>query len=475
MKVNSGVDPSAENQIFSADKAGFGNQLWADDGVIAETQGLWFYTDDNDPRYNDCLQITDGGIRLANTPTPNSPDDPNNKTQRKGWWNYKMVVPSVPADAAVYLRMKRDETVPADAKSHSNIDNADVYFLASRFNFGVASAAEKTNLPITADRKNQADYSCFKVPGTTDEWIVAIKNTTGKEDHLTFTLNGWILEKVAVSTDFKKVNVKGWTTESRDHVIDPELTAYMTGEEFETCLVTGVDYAAKTVKLTRMGNTQVMSKLQDGNKGANIIHNKKDGVVEILKYGNNNSGFHLFVPDMHDYDKANNANGAKTITDNTSMLVARVSPTSSTDMIPASNANGDYTNYALTYKYYKLDADGKKTGNVIEGDEAFYRIATGGATSSGNQGYLPLLTEYVDPHSSSYGTNPTNTTNNAKFSIIFEDEFEIEEGIATAIEEVQGNDTTTETDGYYTLSGTKVNRPTQSGLYIRNGKKVYVK
>ena len=415
----------------------YGNQFWRDGEIVPESQGLWFHTLDQSSQYGS-LRVYDDGMSVAGSHS----------------WRYNMVVPNVPKDAAVYMRIKKARELDCEAS----------YKFA-----GSDASSDLTLLPTEKD----------------DEWIVAIKNDGETKRHLTLSLAGYQMKKLSVSKDPKKLNIRGWATESRDHVIDPELTAYLTGKDIETCVVSSVDYANQTITLQRVysrpnttsgENTTtpgfVMRKLANNGTGASILHNKAaqsltatDGEIKIL-----DNGFHLFVPDMHDYDKANDANGAKTITDNTSMLVARVTPTSSNDKILASN--GDYTNYALTYKYYKLDAGGNMTGSVMEGDEAFYRIATGGATSSGNQGYLPLLTSSVNPYSSTYGTNPNN---NATFTIIFEDEFEVEEGIATAIEEVQGSDMTIETDGYYTLSGTKVNRPTQSGLYIKNGKKIYVK
>lgn len=499
MKVNTGYDPITNNLIFSPHKIGFGNQLWAGDGVIPETRGLWFYSEDDSKTgytseyssslYNDCLQITSDGIRFANTP-----DDAG---KRVAWWNYKMVVPDVPADGAVYLRMKRDNTV----KDADNTNGTP--FLATKFHFGTTTDAnQKTSLSTSGDDvfdatgNSNSKYSFYKVPGTDDEYIVAVLNT-GDENHLTFTLNGWIVEKVAVSTDSKTVNEKGWASESRDHVIDPELTAYMTGYDLETCIVTDVDYDKKTVTLTRVhsnpssntstGNTTtningqyVMRALSDGAKGASIIHNKADNKVEILDIGtaeNPKKGFHLFVPDMHDYT-AGATDNQKSLTyedgqgGKNNLFVAQVSA----GTILASS--GDYTNYALSYKYYKLNPDGTKTGSQQVGDEAFYRIAnnntTHGANSSGNQGYLPLLTSKMNPY---YVENTGGNNNPAKFTIIFEDEFEnITPGITTTIDDIESSGRVVTSEGFYNLNGQKMNGiPTQKGMYIVNGKKVLVK
>ncbi len=482
MKVNSGVDPSAENQIFSADKAGFGNQLWADDGVIAEMRGLWFYTDDNDPRYNDCLQITKDGLRLANTPTPGATDDPSDNTQRKAWWNYKMVVPSVPAGAAVYLRMKRDDTVPANATSHLNIDNADVYFLASRFNFGVASAAEKTNLPITADRKNQADYSCFKVPGTTDEWIVAIKNTTSKEDHLTFTLNGWILEKVAVSLDPKQIGKTGYATESRGRRIDHSLTSYLTGETIKAYTAhfatkegsSDKDYS--TAVLTRFDNTSkpnMSEATAKQNLGCILYH--QEGVAD----GNNTNrtvgvldgGFHLFVPDMHD-NLGDNGRDVS-VTDNVLLAFQpTVGAINFGDKSDEDNylgpTDGSNSNLVLSAKKYKYGTDGSQ---VEEGYDVFFvRVDPDG--NGGDGAFLNKCSAYLQI--------PTNKmkelvrSNNSKVNIVFDEDFLGNEGVATGVATF-AQDEAASSQVYYTLSGVPVSKPTKGGMYIKNGKKVLVK
>ena len=487
MKVNTGWDPITNNLIFSPHKIGFGNQLWAGGNVIPETRGLWFYSEDDSETgytseysstlYNDCLQITSDGIRFANVP--------DQAGKRVAWWNYKMVVPDVPADGAVYLRMKRDISVPDDAKTFSTIDNADVPFVATRFKF--ASQSAKTEVFTTTEVKGNGDYAFYKVPNTTtNEWILAVKNTTGNVEHLTFTLNGWIVKKVAVSTDAKTVNRLGWATESRARVIDPALTSEMTGYPFETYIVTDANYANKTVTLQpvkvikQAGDTEkakVMPAVEvneDGTiiestlKNAYIIRNTKldderivnnipePGRVQIL-----NNGFHLFVPDMHDYvanrtDNIENQKEENVMTNN--MLVSLLTA----GTVVNKQGSGNIYNYALTSQKNKVGDDTQTYLDEI----GFYRIKDG-TKSSGNQGYLP-----VDC------TVPTGTTDGggAKMSIIFDSFDDPAETVETAIEvpfeKVFGGSDAV----YYNLNGQKLSgKPTQGGLYIVNGKKVMVK
>ena len=440
------TNPKEKDNIFQTDTDPDsdyeGNQVWANKQVVPETKGLWFLTNNN---FNhSSWYISDEGM------------DFDEKA-------HKIVVPNVPADAAVYLRMEK-------------IKNDKIF-----------SWQWNSDCEVYGDEPQQV--------GSTSDYIFAIKNN-GSKRNLVLSIKGYRLLKLAVSTDPKTVNEKGWASESRDHVIDPELTAYMTGYDLETCIVTDVDYDKKTVTLTRVhsnpssntstGNTTtningqyVMRALSDGAKGASIIHNKDNNKVEILSIGtttNPKKGFHLFVPDMHDYTEGA-SNNQKSLThenseNNKNLFVAQVTP----GTILASS--GDYTNYALSYKYYKLNPDGTKTGSQQIGDEAFYRIAynttTQGASSSGNQGYLPLLTSKMNPY---YVENTGGNNNPAKFTIIFEDEFEnITPGITTTIDDIESSGRVVTSEGFYNLNGQKMNGiPTQKGMYIVNGKKVLVK
>ena len=66
-----------------------------------------------------------------------------------------------------------------------------------------------------------------------------------------------------------------------------------------------------------------------------------------------------------------------------------------------------------------------------------------------------------------------NNSSNAKAMNVGGMLFEINDNAATGINNVNVN--TTNNDVYYTLSGTKINKPTQTGIYIHNGKKIIIK
>lgn len=102
--------------------------------------------------------------------------------------------------------------------------------------------------------------------------------------------------------------------------------------------------------------------------------------------------------------------------------------------------DGDYTNYILAKK---------------ESETGFFAVKDGSMLGAG-KAYLPLPTALL-PGSSS-----------AKVRFVFED------GTATGVEAIAEH-ATVKTDGiYYNLQGQRVERP-QHGLYIVNGKKVWMK
>lgn len=458
-----------QNMLFENCKGINGNQLWANNNVIPETRGLWWYMDNNDPAYNASMQITEDGLRVANT--KRQLDEGATTSTTMGWWNYKMVVPSVPKDHVVYLRMERDLSVQQGDYSQKPNENP-VYFFMTKFNFGTAAKTNLTtddgNVPQYSPVINSGDYSFYNVKDAdgqeTNDWIVAVKNTTGAASNLTFTLNGWILKKMSISEDWKSLDSNGWATESRKHVVDPSLTAFLTGYDIETCFVKEIQYNENKphlggqIKLVRANfedssSGDIVRASKTGDMGGCILHNTAEEPVKIL-----NDGFHLFVPDMHDYLNegsgdytSNDIEGVKTIT-GTNLLKAQVDAGD----IPATE--GDYTNYILSNRRYKSN---EGDGTLEEYIEAFYRVSTKKAAhSNGNNAYLQLLTSKVTNQSSANG-----------YKLVFEFEND-----ADGISEVTDTNVDSNANNIYSIDGKKLEgMPTSSGLYIINGKKVVIK
>ena len=421
LRLNSQEEPTAMDNIFETAKNAGGNQIWAKGVVVPETQGLWFYTENNDSEDAGILNVSDDGMQIVNG---------------ENSCPY-LVVPNVPANAAVYLRMTTTAESPV-----------------VKYMFGQQDALStiSTSTESTTEKFYQADG--------TDDYIVAFLNPNKNKSNLTLSLNGFQLKRLAVSKDFKSLDSNGWATESREHVVDPDLTWYMTGELIETIFVKSVIYGTSgrnggDVELARVTypgeeGSQLLCALEDGDEGACILHNKAGNPVSIL-----NSGFHLFVPDMHDYlnteeDFTGNNDGGKKalITEDYGILKAQVNA----GTIPATE-NGA-TNYILSNKIYVNDQGETATESV----EAFYRVKSTGAKSKGHNGYLPMETDKV-----------TNQSAN-----VFDLVFDIDKD-ADGINEVNAIEDAT-MNGVYTIDGQKLEgMPTNSGLYIVNGKKLIIK
>ena len=398
-----------QDNIFETAKEIGGNQVWANGTIIPEMQGILFYTENNNQNNGEWTLIAPTGS------TPGGLDFTGSSSLFK-----KIVVPNVPADAAVYLRLTKIADEPV-----------------FKYMFGEGTLADITN----------SETAKFYQVGTGNDYIVAMLNTNDSKSNLTFALNGYRIQKLAVSEDFKKLDINGWASESRARVIDPELTSFLTGENIETLFVTDVAYGdpgkSGTLTLANPIATQVLMANTDGETGACLLHNagEQKGPVEIL-----NGGFHLFVPDMHDYTANSEKNLKTPTTKAVSLLKAQVTEGD------VSGENGSYTNYVLTSSYY----ENGKTKKTLD-DDAFYRVS-GSVHSKGNQAYLPLLTANVKIPGSSNST------------IFFFEGYQPVDGISEV-----STDAATTIDAY-TIGGQKLQSlPKTSGLYIINGKKVVIK
>lgn len=358
--IPAGYGLQINNEPYGGGCMWAGGQLYAGDQPFDETYFLSIKVPeslDNDGKlqpdinknYNGGVRICDEGLCLTGG-------------------NWTITLPQVSTDAAVYIRAHQVGT--------------------------------KAIYAAVGDVKNNASftYEGTATDGTKDK-IYAIKGT-GEDMKLMF--NNLIIKKIAVSTDPKTVNAKGWATESRARVIDPTLTSYMTGKDMRTYIVTGYNFPEKQVTLMRVDDDDddedfegyLIPIASNGDDKACIIRNFGGEKVKIL-----NDGFHLFIPDMHDSEKKKWNEEKKIVneveTDEqafNNLLVSQLSPTNGTN-IPYMSSDGVYTNYAFSCTYYDIKPETAEITNNTPhtGDQAFYRIAYGGATSNGNQAYLPIL------------------------------------------------------------------------------------
>lgn len=378
-----------------------GSQLFAGDSFIAEAAGLGLIANGSETKRNGRLRITEDGLFLYE--------------QQNNYWRVR--IPEVPSTSAVYVRAKE---IPGRS------DNVKV------------TVGDASTIPTYAKKIGE------------DEWVYAMKGT-GQD--MTFFFSNVIVEKIAVSEDAKKVNSKGWTSESRSRNIDASLTAYMTGKDIKTYLVSNPDYKNRTLTLTDVG-ADASNYVLPANTGC-VMYNATDNAAADILDG----GFHLFVPDMHDTEKVYN------VTETNNLLTPNVSSEISLGM-----RNGSNVNYVLAYKYQQLKEDGTPYGDVMEGPEMFYRVSKSGIKLRANSAYLQLPEGKVHPDNTSMSAG-------AKFTFIFADELE-NDSQATGIEDIPARSTSAENGQpvWYNLNGQKLNgKPQQRGLYIVNGKKVLFK
>jgi hypothetical protein len=368
-------------------------------------------------------------------------------------WSYKVVVPNVPADAAVYLRM-------TSTKMTNDVNNA---YFAHAF-------------------KGEGDcevYGPVLVDGTKGTYVFAIKNN-GAKRHLTLSFGGYQLAKLAVSTDPKAIGKTGYATESRARDIDHELTAYLTGKPIKAYTASLSSDNTKVV-LSQFGATEtstngkILPASEDGDMGGCILYHdggtpNNDGTtnrtVSIL-----GGGFHEFVPDMHD-----KGNAMVSTTTNIMKAFMPITGELSTDPFYVGAIDGDKTNLVLSAKKYSYGTNG--AGITDTGYDVFFvRVdpdgnGGNGATLKQNSAYIQIPTEVMKPLSGGGTSNP------AKLSIVFADDFFIPSpGIATDIDNASSNENVNGNDAeWYNINGQKLNgKPTSGGLYIVNGKKVLVK
>ena len=424
----------------------YGGQLYGGEKMFDETRGLGFTPYNVSHRRNGKMQILEDGLVLAD----NASTSDNNM-----YW--KMTIPEVPANAAIYVRGK---SLSGTGYAYENY-----------------AVGTKTVNGKVVDDLQAFTFKKTKVEDD-DDVVYAFVNTGGTRD-VNLCFNMIKIEKIAVSLDPKKIGKTGFATESRERIIDHNLTEYFTGIPVKA-YQGSYDNDSKPTKLILspvrfMPATIALDESDAPGKGCILYNtaaaNSNESIgktVSVL-----NGGFHLFVPDMHDID--GELEGYSTMACNTSTnKIKACVPTFGVDQGegafgPLTGSVGSGENeeirYILTAKPYSTAGQGS---SGIEEDSrvvGFYQIdPINGAKMHGNASYLQMP-KSIAPSSSG-----------AKMSIVFFDEWEPEEvnGITTSVESIETGRQAQE--GWYNLNGQKLNGvPTESGLYIVNGKKVMVK
>lgn len=321
--------------------------------------------------------------------------------------------------------------------------------------------------------------------GSGSETYIGYVPVSASDGGVTLYLNDIIIEKIGYSVEKKNLNIIGWASESRNYYIDHSLDAYFNGKTVDAYMVTSANQeqiiwsggtqqnVITSVSLTKIDKPMEFS-AADGDPSAA----KKTGCIIYCSDWDpdTDTGINLFVPDIHDYlldSKINqsfigntstydynnygNADQDKIIDVQTAgnMMVAKLYKGN----VPKSTINDTYTNYVMAYKY----TDGDGVSHPTANEEPVERIVrSNNASLKANSAYIQFLTANV---------KPSWWTGDNTIAIVFDNE----EGNADGIETISLNGSDSVNDVYYNLNGQRIDKPTTPGVYVKNGKKVYVK
>jgi hypothetical protein len=335
---------------------------------------------------------------------------------------YKLVIPQVKENTVIY--------VVAQTLRDNN-----PYFKTLVSKDGVNSQNFDATLSNTGKDKYDKTY--------------IIKNDTKRDVEL--WLNGLAIKKIGISDAPKKIGKTGFASEGRDRIINHDLTSEFIGQPVYAHIVTNYTKdPGKEVGKLDFKNVGVLPAYtgcflcNDDDIEHSLYDKEADKTVSVI-----DGKFHLFVPAIHDYKNMSNI---------TSLMVPKLTA----DNVKAPAHTGRFTNYALSASYKLVS-----TGETIDSKNGvgFYPIAPDGATINKFGAYLQL---------------PTEPTAGAKaFYLVMEGSEEplAEDFGDQDITGVKGIENADAVEGnWYNMNGQKLNgRPTSSGIYVVNGKKVVIK
>ena len=450
----------------------WGSQLYAGNKMFDETRGIGFAPITGNMS-NTSLKIVDGGLRIEDKDGLTDAD-----YLSRGW---ELTIHDMDGLAALYMRLEP-----------------------------IAGKTPRVECEYYRSQEDGAQgirYTKEKVLGTNDYvygstaglfWEEADgEQGRGAWKEFKIRLNNVILKKIGTSKDQKMISKPGYATESRRRDIDHSLTSYFTGlpiEAYTGYLPTEGDYSK--VVLKRIDNDDSHKVLPASTVGIGqsntgcILYNNVDidetnGKSTVAGL---DRGIHLFVPDMHDTDKTIDVNDLSGTGSNHKNILLSFKPTynyfifNEQDKTNPENyiykEEGNDLRFILSAKKYKYGTNG--SGVETGYDVFFIRIDPNAKNLNNEAGWAYLMQNcaYMRIPKDKVKELTSGSTNGAKMSIVFEDEWfgEINNGIATGIDQVTSNKSQVTSAEWYNLNGQKLNgMPTEKGLYIVNGRKVMIK
>lgn len=399
----------------------------------------------------------------------------------KYWDKEDKTITLEPNDKGLILAYNDEENTQSgetstDTKGHTliipNLKKGNtVYFAAT----GDGSITEATKTDVKGKIDGNTEVDIYKYVATQDEG-----------NDVKFVVNNLNIYKIAVSVDTKDVYCDtGYATEAREYPLDMTLANVFLGKVQKAYTVTGVNdeyVAMKEIKFVPMAIDS-----NDSYKNGVIV----SGKLTDLK-ADDKTQWPLFTTDIDQVTEDMTGNN----------LIGVVAQDNLDKNVEQGEKDGDntYYNYMLANRGYnvkynsKEDAeDPEKPGTVVgklEYGVGFYLVmATGtkldngesykGGKPKNNSAYMKL-DKWLAKQNNIKEENSTNTNEAGIHQVFYIDV----DSLATGIDEVLIDDELPTTgdnssnllnDGvFYTLQGIPVKNPTK-GIYIFNGKKVYVK
>ena len=399
--------------------------------------------------------------------------------------NFKITIPNVPSK-------KNNEDMWLFVKS--SVAPQSVYAATDK----ATPVSISASVPTKCNLEN--DVKAYKITSEGDVEILFTEATS--------------ISAIGVTHIFKSINALGYATESRDVDIDHEYEGVFTKNDVNAyCIQTYDDD----------GFTYEYKGLPEVKKSTRIHMVPKNTGIVLYADVNPNAGSQFNVPLF--YPACNNAKldmsessaEYKAFRNNWMAPWVRDEYPHESEEVDRLDAlqefgtngiegynygtnNEKCTKFVMSsqyYVYHKTSNGGTYSDIQVSTDptsgeqvEAFYRmnlnLANSGVSGTSNRmgankAYLLIPTSKM-PKALWNGGNGAGEPGQAKQNVIFmdlEDLFGEEDptpGIPTGIDAIESSETTGNGNTYFTLSGMKIQgRPTEKGVYIKNGKKVLVK
>lgn len=295
-----------------------------------------------------------------------------------------------------------------------------------------AQYADGTEATLHTIVDNVSDYSTYYVDGADKDIDFYLKDVT--------------VMQTAVSIDTKAISAAGYATEARSYPVDYNMTQTFLGQDFVAYKITGV--SDNKVISTRVHYVPA-------NAGVMITGNVTSAIIRPL-----------FTTDVN--REASNMDG--------NLLVGLITGVA----VDQTTVDGGttYYNYILANKGYKVTENGD--AHTVTNEEVtglgYYLLYKSGTVLEDNTTYTPTALKnnsaYLRLNSFQAIHQSLNSGSNAPTFCFFLDFNE-----ATAIDGIPVDSSTRirgEEGVYYTLQGVRVEHPGK-GLYIYNGRKVFIK